>query len=373
MKFDIGPLVNEIYSKYPPEIWKSSTTTFLDPDMAGGQFVTPIEAILRVHGHSDENIKRRVFGIQSGQMRVNYAVNKHKLVGTYMSTDFLLWETDMKFDVIAGNPPYQKKVGPTKTEPIWDKFVLKSFELLKEDGYLSLIHPAGWRNIEGRYKNIQNLIKNKNLLYLKMYSESAALDIFGVNIVLDYYVLQNRLDNNSETTIITHDGNTVKKNLSELEFIPNKNIDELFSLIATDDEPTVEIIHSWSAYETRKPYMSEYKDSIYRYPCVCNVNKSEECTLMYSSTNKNGHFGISKLICGSASSGTNFFIDEVGEYGITQFSFAIVELPENLKNLKTAMKSERFQEIIKAIPNFSNAINFKILSLFRKDFWKEFV
>jgi hypothetical protein len=94
---------------------------------------------------------------------------------------------------------------------------------------------------------------------------------------------------------------------------------------------------------------------------------------MFSNSNQKGHFGVSKLICGGASSGSNFLIDENGTYGITQFSFGIVETPENLNNLKIALQSTRFQEIIKNIPNNSQAINHKILSQFRKDFWRSFI
>jgi hypothetical protein len=107
LKFNIDSLVNDVFSHFPEYIWESDSTTFLDPAMGGGQFVKAIENILRMYGHSNENIKSRVFGIESSQMRVNYAVNKHKLVGTYISTDILSWETDMKFDVVVVNPPYK--------------------------------------------------------------------------------------------------------------------------------------------------------------------------------------------------------------------------------------------------------------------------
>ena len=49
-----------------------------------------------------------------------------------------------------------------------------------------------------------------------------------------------------------------------------------------------------------------------------------------------------------------------------KFSFGIVEESKNLINLKRAMKSLKFQEIVRNIPNNSQAINYKILSNFRK-------
>lgn len=52
-----------------------------------------------------------------------------------------------EFDVIMGNPPFN----PPKTETgssgnsIWQNFVMKSYALLKEKGYLCFVHPPGWK------------------------------------------------------------------------------------------------------------------------------------------------------------------------------------------------------------------------------------
>ena len=287
--------------------------------------------------------------------------------------DYLEYKTEMKFDVIIGNPPYQEKVGPRKTEPIWDKFVFKGFDLLNKNGFLMLIHPSGWRNVDGRFKKVQELLKSKKLTYLEMHSEKDGMRTFGASIMFDLYVVQNKDNDGQLTTIKTFDGDIELKDLSKMDFIPNSNFDKVLSLIAENNENTVDVIHSYSNYETRKSWMSKVQNDEYVYPCVCNVAKSEDCTLMYSNTNQNGHFGISKLICGNASSGTNYFIDGDGEFGLTQFSFAIVENLNKLERLKMALKSEKFQNLIKSIPNNSSALNFKILSTFRKNFWEEFI
>lgn len=111
MKFEIDALVDEILDRLPKEVWTSSTTTFLDPAIGGGQFVRSIEARLRKAGHSDDSISQRVFGFEKGNLNIRYAVNKYGLVGQYSSVSYdELFEkgTDMKFDVVVGNPPYQK-------------------------------------------------------------------------------------------------------------------------------------------------------------------------------------------------------------------------------------------------------------------------
>lgn len=78
--------------------------------MGGGQFVYAVENRLRRYGHNDENISRRVFGFESNLMRLNFAVNRYKLVGNYNVVDTMSFlqtqEFGMKFNVILGNPPF---------------------------------------------------------------------------------------------------------------------------------------------------------------------------------------------------------------------------------------------------------------------------
>jgi tRNA1(Val) A37 N6-methylase TrmN6 len=173
LKFDITDLVNEILDQLPSEIWSSSTTTFLDPAIGGGQFVQAVERRLRDAGHSYENIASRVYGYESNRMRINFAVNKYKLVGIYTNADFLEENINMKFDVVVGNPPYQeskehgKKV--TGNGALWVKFTLKSIELCKDNGYVAFIIPDSWTaptyDLMGSRKSIFNdYFKKYNLI-----------------------------------------------------------------------------------------------------------------------------------------------------------------------------------------------------------------
>ena len=67
-------------------------------------------------------------------------------------------------------------------------------------------------------------------------------------------------------------------------------------------------------------------------------------------------------------------VDEDGKYGIAQFAFGIVDEPKNLPFIKKAMLHPDFIKLML----FSNGISGqrydkKAISLFRKDFWKEFL
>ena len=113
LKFKIRPLVDEMLDQIPEEIWASSTTTFLDPAMGGGQFIIPIIERLRKHGHSEENIKGRVYGYESNILFVQYVSTKYKIANKRKISATLefgglkeLKELEMKFDVILMNPPF---------------------------------------------------------------------------------------------------------------------------------------------------------------------------------------------------------------------------------------------------------------------------
>ena len=102
--------------------------------------------------------------------------------------------TNMKFDVIVGNPPYnapqnaEGKRGGGDT--FWDKFVTNSFELLKPNGYLCFVHPMGWRAPVGDYTDVKDSILSNNLLFLSMNDSEKGLKVFGAGTAYDYYVCQ---------------------------------------------------------------------------------------------------------------------------------------------------------------------------------------
>jgi site-specific DNA-methyltransferase (adenine-specific) len=172
LKFQIEPLVNEILDQLPAEVWTSKTSTFLDPALAGGQFVREIERRLRAVGHSAKNISGRVYGCESSILAVKYAVNKYKLAGTYGVGDFLNKDFgSMKFDVVVGNPPYQDHSG---RNTIYPKFYAKSNTLLKKNGILTMITPPaiicglwGLKNPDGITMpepiKIERIVLGKNL------------------------------------------------------------------------------------------------------------------------------------------------------------------------------------------------------------------
>jgi hypothetical protein len=392
-------LVEDILNTLPEDVWSNPSLRWLDPCNGVGVFpsmvvqrlmsglATAIPNEERRYKHIVENMlyvcelqPKNMFLFQCAfDPQDKYFLNTY--VGSFLSENFThhannLWGVD-KFDIIIGNPPYQtSNEGEKNTTPIWQKFVQNSFEHLVEGGYLSMVHPSGWRDIDGKFKTTQKLMMSKQMLCLEMHDAFDGVKVFGAKTRYDFYCIKNEANNGCVTKIKCQDGTIEYANLSKMEFIPNGMFAEFEMLLAKDGEEKVEILHSYSAYEARKPHMSKKeRTDEFIHPCVDNVNtKGEIGKIHWSSTNERGHFGTPKVIVGSF--GINPFIDANGEYGMTQHCYGIIDTFDNLETIKKVLLLDKFIKFNKML-NVGGIgdvpLSVKIISTFRKDFWKEFL
>jgi hypothetical protein len=280
-----------------------------------------------------------------------------------------------KFDIVMGNPPYNSsKEGQKKTQPIWHLFVNKSLGILIDGGYLNMVHPSGWRNVDGKFKNTQKLMTSKHIQYLEIHGTDDGLKTFGAKTRYDFYCLNNVDGFNKTTTIKCQNGEIEQQKLYDIDFIPNQSFDLINQFKANDNEEKVIVIND-SSYHTQRDYIKSIKCEEYKYPCVDNVTtKLEIGKTYYSNTNTNGHFGIPKIVLGSF--GINPYIDTDGVYGMTQHGICIIDEPKNLPLIKKALLNPRFIELNKItdVNGIGDVpLNKKVLSTFRKDFYKQFL
>jgi len=103
------------------------------------------------------------------------------------------------------------------------------------------------------------------------------------------------------------------------------------------------------------------------YPCVYTISMKDGINCKYSNEDK-GHFGIPKVIWSNGSGDP--IIDDTGKYGLTEFAYAIVDKKNNLKKIRDAMVNKDFLELMSyAIFKKDSKYNYKIIGLFRKDFY----
>jgi hypothetical protein len=384
-------LVREMLDTLPKEVWSDPNLKWLDPCNGAGTF--PFVVIYKLMNGLSEwepNIEKRYKHIIENMIytcelqsrnvflwlcgvdpKDEYTTNSYW--GSFLDTEFdfhmkNVWCVE-KFDIVIGNPPYQEEVGPNKTKSLWNFFVKKSHEKLDNNGYMVMVHPSGWRSVDGIYKDVQNLLKN-NLIFLSMNDEKEGQKIFNATTNFDYYCYHKNTV--SMTKIKDQNKNIIEINLSDYEFIPNGEFALFNKLIAKENDDRVTILHSYSAYETRKSWISKNKTEEFKYPVIYTIVKDGTINIFWSSI-KNVHFDIPKVIWsnGMASPPT---LDIDGKYGLTQFSYAIIDDINNLEDIKKCMNSEKFTTLMKlCYMGNGNRFDRKVLSTFRKDFWKEFI
>jgi hypothetical protein len=137
-----------------------------------------------------------------------------------------VWGID-RFDVIIGNPPYNKggirshtgKQLGDKNETIWTKFIEKSFDWLKSDGFLVFINPLSWLK---KSHSLHNMMLEKHIVWLKLWDDSQSKSVINADIPISLYVLQNTLNTRNEKTEIISEIKRKKLTTSSHEFL-NKN------------------------------------------------------------------------------------------------------------------------------------------------------
>ena len=312
---------------------------------------------------------------------VNYLTKDYTIVNIFPPTfniitleEFLNGELNMKFDAVVANPPYQIKVGPNKTQPIWNKIVEQSLKVLKDGGTMTMIHPIGWRNISGDYRSVFDLYRSNNITQIDMHDVKVGEEVFNASTPFDIvYITKEPYQNKTELNFM--DGTQKVVDITDLGFIPNSMFDKVMGLVAMPDEETVEVIKD-STYHTQRKHMSPEKVGDFKYPCCYSILTDGTINFWYSNIKKN-HFNKPKVILGYGANPTSAN-DENGNYGVTQYCFGIVDEVKNLQLIQKALHSKKFQKISNESVKYTATqghplIHPNIVSSFRKDFWKDFV
>lgn len=131
------------------------------------------------------------------------------------------------FDIILGNPPYNKggirshtgKQLGDKNETIWTKFIQKSFYWLKPYGFLAFINPLSWLK---KSHSLHNEMLEKHIIWLKLWDDSQSKGAINADIPISMYILQNTLNSQNKKTKIISEIKRKKLTTTSFEYL-NKN------------------------------------------------------------------------------------------------------------------------------------------------------
>jgi len=309
-------LVIEQLDLLPIEVWSNPNLKWLDPAVGIGNY--PVIIYLRLlkglekWEPNEENRRKHILEKMIYMVEISdksiFILNKvfcdinsggqYKLnifKGSFIKDDdFEYYTTDIQFNIILGNPPYNKGGIKSKNtdkvqkdqkgyETIWPKFVERSYELLIDNGYLLYIHPASWIGLKS-YNG--ELLTRYQIMYLKFYNYGQALNLFGNEsgkIPLTYYLTQ-KINTKNDTLIYDHCQETyIPFNIYENRFIPTESINMMKKIFEFTKKYGA-LQNKYSSCRNKKE-VSDTKSSEYKYPII-NITYGN-IGIKYSKINNN--------------------------------------------------------------------------------------
>lgn len=178
--------------------WSDPKLKVLDPACGRGTMLLAVAEKLEHAGHSRKHIvKNMLHGCDIQAVQTMIAT---KALGLFYpaSTNIELADTltkdwNMKFDVVLGNPPYQ---APKKGDySFWARFVDAGHKVLKDDGVMAMIIPAGWMSPtndirQGQRSVMRDIFAKENTYYINVDPNLGKKYFPGVGQKFTWFCLQ---------------------------------------------------------------------------------------------------------------------------------------------------------------------------------------
>ena len=338
-------LINEMLDKLPTEVWNSKDLKWLDPATGMGNF--QIAVYLRLMKSlkeeiEDENERKKhilenmlyscelnkknvLIYKQIFDMNNIYQLNIYE-GDTLEFSPFEIFKVK-QFDIILGNPPYNKggirshtgkQLGETN-ETIWTKFIEKAFKWLKPNGYLAYINPLSWLK---KSHSLHNVILEKHIIWMKLWDNIKSLSTINGKIPISLFVLQNKLNTDKKKTEIISEIQSKKLTTTSNEYL-NKDysiplahhsiFNKLINFIETNNlklEYSTKTVKS-TGTKTKIPLNYKLEDML-----AIDTYTIKEGIMIKKTTETHPDANKRKLIIANKASFNGVFIDE-GKLSLT--------------------------------------------------------
>ena len=325
---------------------------------------------------SELNKKNVFISHQIFNMNNQYKLNLYE--GDTLELDIVsVWGVD-SFDVILGNPPYNKggirshtgKQLGDKNETIWTKFIEKSFEWLKTDGFLAFINPLSWLK---KSHSLHNEMLEKHIVWMKLWDNSQSKGMINADIPISLYVLQNKKNTTNKKTEIISILKRRSLTTTSTEYLnPTYSIPLAFHSIFGKLVSFIETRNLQLEYKTKTIKSSGTKTKIpteYTLKDMWAVDTYtiKEGLMVKNATEQHPDANKRKLIISNKASFTGAFIDE-GKLGLTgnDKSYILGDNLEVLLKLLSFKISHMISHYTKYRQDFLEKEAFKYLPDIRK-------
>jgi len=281
-------LVNEMLDKLPNDVWIDPNKKFCDPCMGTGKYILGIKERLmeglktKIPNEKEREkhiVEEMLWGVDIAKGKTSIAkrlINNSDKDNPYkdnlLTKDSLNldWNKMPKFDVVVGNPPFQKEVKREKGTnvsnagaKIWHYFVEIGFSILNKNGIIAFITPDLWRTGPKKtIKEAQELIWNNNIIFFD--SANNFFDVGGI-VNIDYWIVSKNFN---------LDGVTIDPIFKKNKFLPiskNSQIKQFYKDIEKNDNFEMNVkSNSHYPNEIRK---SEKGDENRKFPHVSTITQ----------------------------------------------------------------------------------------------------
>ncbi len=352
--------IEEILQQLPYECWSNPYLKWLDTGAGSGNFSIVIyyylmEKLKHIIDNEETRTNHVINMITMVEINENNISNLRNIFGNeanIIHADYLSYDKLHFFDIIIGNPPYHsisvKKV-PTNNNKdkindgntLWHHFVIKSYSLLNQKGYILYIIPNIWLKPD-KAKMYEFITNNCKILSIKNFNNTQTNKIFNneaqtptcivclqkenfENKKQEFYLYDYVYNNYQKFSLIKPlcipvNGCTIIMKL--FFYIKDKNIPPLSRITHKTNLPSKHVI----LYNTPEENICQTKFTNI-HSCVLDKNNNANLVIKYS--NKPcPYYNEKKLVLAHKMYGFPFF-DINGYYGISNRDSYVIKLNEN--------------------------------------------